>query len=251
MIKLLLTNDDGFFSAGIQRLKEVLSRQYDLWVVAPDTEKSAISMALTLNSPLRVTNIEERVFAVNGTPADCVNLAVQKIMPQPPDFIISGMNLGENLSDDVYFSGTVGGAFSGYLYNIPSMAVSLLSEPVSRPQERFNIEAGARITARILSTLLTLDGILSVFNVNIPYHHNDKVIVTSLGLKRYRPEIIEKTDPRGRDYYWIGTGDPTYEGVKGTDIWAIQNGYISLSVLNFKMNSFEKHQSIAERFDEI
>ena len=136
MIKLLLTNDDGFFSPGIQKLKDILSDKYDLYIVAPDTEKSAISMALTLNSPLRVTKIAERVFAVNGTPADCVNLAVQKIMPAPPDFIISGMNLGENLSDDVYFSGTVGGAFSGYLYNIPSMAVSLLSEPQKRKEER-------------------------------------------------------------------------------------------------------------------
>lgn len=251
MIKLLLTNDDGFFSPGIQRLKTLLSDRYDVWVVAPDTEKSAISMALTLNSPLRVTKIEKRVYAVNGTPADCVNLAVQKIMPQPPDFILSGMNLGENLSDDVYFSGTVGGAFSGYLYNIPSMAVSLLAEPTADQKERFDIEGGAKITDRILSTLLTLDGILSVFNVNIPYHHNNKVVVTSLGLKRYRPEIVEKTDPRGRNYYWIGTGDPTYEGEKGTDIWAIQNGYVSLSVLNFKMNSFEKHRIIAETFDEI
>ena len=208
-------------------------------------------MALTLNSPLRVTKIAERVFAVNGTPADCVNLAVQKIMPAPPDFIISGMNLGENLSDDVYFSGTVGGAFSGYLYNIPSMAVSLLSEPQKRKEERFNVDEGAVITKRILETLIPMQDITSVFNVNIPFHTNGKVVVTTMGLKRYRPEIVEKTDPRGRDYFWIGTGDPTYIGEKGTDIWAIQNQYVSLSVLNFKMNSIEKNQIIAEKFDEI
>ncbi len=161
------------------------------------------------------------------------------------------MNLGENLSDDVYFSGTVGGAFSGYLYDIPSMAVSMLSELHNTREEKFNINEGAAITKRILETLIPLQDITSVFNVNIPFHTNGKVVVTTMGRKRYRPEIVQKKDPRGRDYFWIGTGDPTYIGEKGTDIWAIQNQYVSLSVLNFRMNSFEKHKMIAEKFDEI
>ena len=130
MKTILLTNDDGFYSPGLTSLKTELEKNYRVWVVAPDREKSAISMALTLNHPLRVNRVAENVFAVNGTTCDCVNIAVRKILPQKPDFVVSGMNLGENLSEDIFFSGTVGGAFAGHLYGIPSLAVSLIAGPL-------------------------------------------------------------------------------------------------------------------------
>ena len=124
--------------------RSVLEKKYHVWVVAPDREKSAISMALTLNHPLRINQVEENVFAVNGTTSDCVNIALQKILPQKPDFVVSGMNLGENLSEDVFFSGTVGGAFSGHLYGIPSLAVSLIAGLGQYQQQEFEFAAGAR-----------------------------------------------------------------------------------------------------------
>ena len=129
MKTILLTNDDGFYSKGILFLKSVLAKKYRVFVIAPDRERSAVSMSLTLHQPLRINRIEEGVFAVNGTTSDCVNIALQKILPHPPDFVVSGMNLGENLSEDIFFSGTVGGAFSGFLYGIPSLAVSLVGNP--------------------------------------------------------------------------------------------------------------------------
>lgn len=251
MKTILLTNDDGYLSEGILYLRKFLLKNYNVYIVAPDCEMSAISMALTLNKPLRINKIEEKVFVVNGTPVDCVNLAIQKIIPELPDFVISGMNLGENLSEDVFFSGTVGGAFSGYLYDIPSMAVSLISDKNSYSEGEFNFKEGAEITGEILNKLKKFKKINSVYNVNIPFVNNRKIIVTSLGFKRYKPDVIENIDPRGKKYYWIGTGDPAYIGGKGTDVWAIKNKYISLSVLNYNLNSIDDIKKISKDFDEI
>ncbi len=251
MKTVLLTNDDGYLSPGIQLLKKFLARKYEVYVVAPDKERSAISMALTLNQPLRVNRMKDNEYLVDGTPSDCVNIALQKILPRTPDFIISGMNLGENLSEDILFSGTVAGAFSGYLYDVPSLAVSLISDRGSYKEGEFDFADGVRITDRILTKLLALREFNVIYNVNIPYRNNGKIVVTAPGSKRYKPDIVESVDPRGKKYYWIGTGNPEAYGDKGTDIWAIKNGYISLTPLNFSFTSSELVRKLAEGFDEV
>jgi len=251
MKTILLTNDDGFYSKGITALKNKLETKYHVWVVAPDREKSAISMALTLNHPLRINQVEERVFAVNGTTADCVNIALQKILPVQPDFIVSGMNLGENLSEDIFFSGTVGGAFSGYLYGIPSLAVSLLARLGQYQKQEFDFAAAAHITAKILDKLLSRPHNGVIYNLNIPFPNRDEIAVTKLGNKKYTPDIIERTDPRGRKYYWIGTGTPAYADRQGTDVWAIQNNFISLSVIKYDLNSPADLELLTETFKEF
>lgn len=247
MKTLLLTNDDGYLSEGIQRLKDYLSGRYDVYIAAPDRERSAISMSLTINQPLRLNRISEKEFVVDGTPSDCINIALQKLMPRPPDFIISGMNEGENLCEDVLFSGTVAGAFIGHMYGIPSMAVSLIKD---KKERAFNFEEGARITGEVLDKLLPLKNINIVYNLNIPAHHNGKIAVTSLGLKRYKPSIVERIDPRGRDYYWIGTGNPMSEGEEGTDLLAIKKGNIVLSVLKYDLNDSKELKKLSEVFNE-
>jgi 5'-nucleotidase len=251
MKTILLTNDDGYFSAGIRALQEYLSGKFDVYIVAPDNERSAASMALTINRPLRIQKITEKEYAVDGTPVDCVNVAVQKILPKPPDIVISGLNLGENLSEDIFFSGTVGAAFSGYLYDIPSLAVSLISDKSSHGEGKYNIEDGVKVTGKILREILKFPEIKVVYNVNIPYKNNGKALVTVPGTKRYRPDIIENTDPRGQKYYWIGTGNPTSSGGKGTDVWAVQKGFISLSPLKYDLANHEVMKKIAGKFDEI
>jgi 5'-nucleotidase len=251
MKTILLTNDDGYFSAGIQALKEHLSDRYDIYIAAPDNERSAASMALTINRPLRIQKIKEKEYAIDGTPVDCVNVAVQKLLPCKPDIIISGLNLGENLSEDIFFSGTVGAAFSGYLYDIPSVAVSLISDIWSLNQGKFNLEDGVKITNKIVEEILKIPEIIVVYNVNIPYKNNDKILITAPGTKRYRPDIIENTDPRGQKYYWIGTGNPTAAGGKKSDVWAVKNGYISLSPLKYDLTNLEVMKKIAGKFDEI
>jgi 5'-nucleotidase len=248
MKTILLTNDDGFYSKGITALKNELAGMFRIWVVAPDREKSAISMALTLNHPLRINQVEDNVFAVNGTTADCVNIALQKILPHRPDFVVSGMNLGENLSEDIFFSGTVGGAFSGYLYGIPSLAVSLIAGLGQYQQQEFDFVAGAKITARVLENLLSCHSDEVIYNLNIPFPNCNKIAITSLGNKRYTPDIIERTDPRGRKYFWIGTGTPNYSSSEGTDIWAVKNGFVSLSIIKYDLNSHEEMNRLTSAF---
>ncbi|MCK4836035.1 MAG: 5'/3'-nucleotidase SurE, partial [Candidatus Aminicenantes bacterium] len=247
----LLTNDDGCLSDGIMYLRNHLADQFDVTIVAPDRERSAISMALTLNDPLRIDYIEEKVIAIDGTPVDCINVAIQKILKRKPDFIISGMNFGENLSEDIFFSGTVGGAFAGFLYGIPSMAVSLIPGQQSDGSLLFDVKNGTEITEEILKRLLNIKNNPVVYNVNIPFKNNGKILITSMGYKRYKPEIIEKKDPRGKKYYWIGAGTPVYHGKKGTDIWAIKNEYISLSTIHYDLNSKKHLKTITGLFDKI
>ncbi len=251
MKTILLTNDDGFYSKGLTALKNELEQEYHVWVVAPDREKSAISMALTLNHPLRINQVEEKVFAINGTTADCVNIALQKILPIPPDFIVSGMNLGENLSEDIFFSGTVGGAFSGYLYGIPSLAVSLLAGLGQYQRQEFDFAAAAHITAKVLDKLLSHLHNGVIYNLNIPFPNRGEIAVTKLGNKKYTPDIIERTDPRGRKYYWIGTGTPAYADIQGTDVWAVQNNLISLSVIKYDLNSPADLELVNDTFKEF
>lgn len=248
MKTILLTNDDGFYSKGITALKAELERKYRVWVVAPDREKSAISMALTLNHPLRINQVEENVYTVNGTTSDCVNIALQKVLPARPDFLVSGMNLGENLSEDIFFSGTVGGAFSGHLYGIPSLAVSLIAGLGQYQRHEFDFDAGARITARVLGALLDHPHADVIYNLNIPFPNEGKLALTTLGSKHYTPDIIERTDPRGRSYYWIGTGTPNYASGEGSDIWAVQHGQVSLSIIKYDLNSHEELQRLTAAF---
>jgi len=249
MKTILLTNDDGFFSKGISTLKERLAGKYRVVIVAPDRERSAISMALTLHHPLRVKEIADDVFAIDGTTADCVNVALQKLLPAKPDFVLSGMNLGENLAEDIFFSGTVGGAFCGSLYGIPSLAISLIMEPGAKAQAGCDFAAAARIGENVLERLLPHADASMVYNLNIPFPNNGRIRVTALGKKHYTPDIIERHDPRGNAYYWIGTGIPTYAGEEGTDIWAVKNGYISLGVIHYGMNASQEIARLAKHFD--
>jgi 5'-nucleotidase len=252
MKTILLTNDDGFYSKGIRALQSELQKKHRVVIVAPDREKSAISMALTLNHPLRINQVEENVYAVNGTTSDCVNIALQKILTARPDFVVSGMNLGENLSEDIFFSGTVGGAFSGHLYGIPSLAISLIAGLGQyQLQQEFEFVASAHIAAKILDKLLGCSHDKVIYNLNIPFPNRGEIAVTTLGNKHYTPDIIERTDPRGRKYYWIGTGTPDYKHNEGSDIWAVQNGFISLSIIKYDLNSREEMNRLAKTFSEF
>ena len=193
----------------------------------------------------------EKEFIVDGTPTDCVNIALQKVVPRQPDFLISGMNEGENLCEDVFFSGTVAGAFAGHIYGIPSLAVSLVADKTYPSEERFDYEGGARITGRVLDKLLPLKDSSIVYNMNIPVGNSGKVVVTSLGLKRYKPTLVERIDPRNRKYFWIGCGDPMSIGEEGTDLLAITEGNISLSVLKYDLNAPKEMKKLSELSGEL
>jgi 5'-nucleotidase len=234
---ILLTNDDGFFSPGIEALAQHLERQAQIYVVAPDQERSATSLALNLHRPLRVKNIKENIYAVDGTPADCVYLAIQKILPRKPDLLISGINPGPNLGQqDISYSGTVAGALQGSFLQIPSMAVSVLHDA----RGEFHYDTAVKICLflmnKILNNSLPRDIAL---NINIPPPPIKGIKFAKLGQKRYNPEISERQDPRNRIYYWIGTGNPKAVGDSDSDVMVIKEGYVTITPLHKDLTDYK------------
>ena len=234
MPRILVTNDDGIYSEGIRKLADALREVGDVVIVAPDREQSAASHALTLNRPLRMIKLKENEFIVDGTPTDCVNLAVLKLMrDNRPDMVVSGINFGPNLGDDVTYSGTISAAFEGALLNIPSIAFSALVG------EGFSFDRCAEFAARLTRIVLDRDrdpGI--ILNVNFPVSFHG-VRVTRLGKRVYSEGVIERLDPRGRKYYWIGGDPPTWHPGEGTDFEAIQAGLISITPLHLDLTHHE------------
>jgi len=233
---ILLTNDDGYFSEGLRALARPLKKLADIYIVAPDREKSATSLSLTLRRPLRVQRVKKNIFAVDGTPADCIYLALKKLLPRNPSLIVSGLNHGPNLGQqDVSYSGTVAAALQGTFLQIPSLAASVL--PGKGGAFEFDLAAGfilrtaKRLLQRKLPPGLTL-------NINFPPPPIRGVRLTKLGEKRYAPEIIEKEDPRQNSYYWIGPGKPRPLGDEATDIRAVELGYISVTPLHTDLTDY-------------
>lgn len=217
-------------------LEQHLQALGDIFIVAPDRERSATSLALTLHHPLRVKSIRDRVWAIDGTPTDCIYLAVRKLLPRTPDLIISGINRGPNLGQqDISYSGTVGGAVQGTFLQIPSLAVS--HHPGSSRQ--FDFDFCSRCTAGFAAALIRKpppEGI--TLNINIPSPPVKGVRLVKLGQKRYHPEIEIREDPRGRDYYWIGTGTPKAIGDADSDVRLIKKGYITVTPLHRDLTDY-------------
>lgn len=245
---ILLTNDDGFFSEGIQVLKNKLSENGEIYIVAPDNEKSATSLALTLHHPLRVKKIDSSTYAVSGTPADCIYLAIQNILPSKPDLIISGMNPGPNLGQqDISYSGTVAGAIQGTFLDIPSIAVSTLPDK----NGKFYFDFAANFILSLSKNLIRHPLPKGVtININIPSPPVKGIKLAKLGQKIYHPEIVSKKDPRERDYFWIGTGMPKAIGDKNSDVNVIQTGYITVTPLHRDMTDYEtlKNNDLSDLF---
>ena len=228
MKRILISNDDGIHAPGLKALVTILEPLAELTVVAPLTEQSAASHALSLHHPVRIMELEPRRFAVEGTPTDCVLLAVNEIMSNKPDLVVSGINHGRNLGEDVLYSGTVAAAMEGAILGIPSLAVSLAS------RESMDFEVAAGVTADLVENLLNTDHPASfLLNVNIPAGKKKElsgVRVTRLGHRVYKNVVIKKQDPRGRDYYWIA-GDAAWDPDEESDFAAVSAGYVSMTPL--------------------
>jgi 5'-nucleotidase len=227
---ILVTNDDGIHARGLAALAEALAEIGEVYVVAPDREQSAVGHALTLHRPLRVDRVAERKYAVNGTPSDCVNLAVLGLLPEPPVLVASGVNHGTNLGDDVTYSGTVSAAMEGTLLGVPSMAVSQ-ADPET---DGFD---GAATVARAVAMRLLVEGLpaKTLLNVNVPGGELKGIRLTRLGHRVYREKVIREVDPRGRPYYWIGAGPPEWADDTGADIAAMHEGFASVTPLHLDL----------------
>lgn len=237
---IFLTNDDGFFAEGIEALSRNLKDLGRIYVVAPDRERSTSSLSLTLRRPLRVKKIKTNTYAVDGTPADCVYIALKKLLPQKPSLLISGINKGPNLGQqDISYSGTVAAAIQGTFLQIPSMAVSLLSDKNHQYSYDFSAKIVKSIAMKLLENKLPEKMTL---NINFPPPPFKGIKLTKLGQKRYNPEIIEKKDPRKDSYYWIGPGNPKAEGAKNSDVMVVKEGYISITPLHTDLTNYKTIQ---------
>jgi 5'-nucleotidase len=239
---VLLTNDDGVNAKGLLALKKELSRIGQVWAVAPDREQSATSHSLTLQHPLRINKIGERFYSVDGTPTDAVMLAVHAILKRKPDILISGINHGPNMGDDVSYSGTVAAAMEGTILNIPSIAVSNVNWDAK------HFESAARFVRKLAKFVLE-NGLpqYTFLNVNVPDRRQAAkgYKITRLGKRVYSDVVIEKIDPRGRNYYWIGEQTPIWEKkADDTDFAAIKKGYISITPLHLDATDYRAMEKI-------
>lgn len=250
-MRILLTNDDGIHAEGLavlERIARTLSD--DVWVVAPETDQSGLSHSLTLSSPLRLRRIEERRFALTGTPTDCVIMAAKHIMPQAPDLVLSGVNSGQNLCDDVTYSGTVAGAIEGTMLGLRSVALSQAFTPGGDRETIW--ETAERHAPEILTKLLTLPHRAgTLYNINFPPVQPDAVTgveVTRQGKLDYNLGIEERRDGRGFPYFWLKFGREEGAELERSDIGAIRRGSVSVTPLQLDLTDHALRRDMESLF---
>src|SRR5215470_13609141 len=236
MSVVVLTNDDGVHAQGLAALERALAELGEVYVVAPEREQSACGHALTLHRPLR---LGERRFSVNGTPSDCVNLSVLGFLPETPVLVVSGVNHGANLGDDVTYSGTVSAAMEGTILGVPSIAVSLA--------DGGDFEIAGRV-ARLVAMRVLVGGLPgnTLLNVNVPAQPPRGIRMTRLGHRVYKEKVVEQADPRGRTHYWLGGGEARWDDLDGTDMGAVHDGYVSLTPLHLDLTN---HRALVQLGD--
>jgi 5'-nucleotidase len=242
-MRILITNDDGIDAPGLDILQKI-GRELsdDVWVVAPETDQSGAAHSLTLHEPLRLRTLSERVFAVKGTPTDCVIMAVRHVLKEEPALVLSGVNRGSNLADDVTYSGTIAGAIEGTMLGIPSIAMSLAVNWDEPGSIHWNtpLEHGASLVRKLIQAGWPRDVLI---NVNFPDREPSKVQGIQITEQGRRDQdylrVEDRTDTRGNPYYWIGFKPRSFEAGKGTDIWAIKSGAISVTPLYLNLTHAE------------
>lgn len=241
-MNILVTNDDGIHSEGIKVLAKSLKKLGNVFVVAPDRERSAAGHSLTLHHPLRVEEITENFFSVDGTPTDCVNLALNGLLGVRPDLVFAGINKGANLGDDITYSGTVAAAIEGTLLGVPSVAISLATkkEFIFEPAGRFAFEVGKKVIAKGMPK----DTLLNINVPNLPENELKGCRITKQGKRIYGDAIVEKSDPRGRKYFWIGGDELGFEHREDSDFQAVSDGCISVTPLHLDLTNYASMNEI-------
>ncbi|MGH8140777.1 MAG: 5'/3'-nucleotidase SurE [Steroidobacteraceae bacterium] len=234
-MKILVSNDDGFRSEGIRRLREALLTLAEVTVVAPDRNRSGASNSLTLDVPLRVFEAEPGIYYVPGTPTDCVHLAISGLFDHKHDMVVSGVNDGPNLGDDVLYSGTVAAAIEGRFLGLPTIAVSLCTLPESGRHFEAAAEVARRLVAQLLRKPLERALILNVNVPDLPYAQLRGFRTTRLGFRHPSEAVVRAQDPHGRPVFWVGPAGPQHEAGPGTDFHAVSEGYISITPLQIDL----------------
>jgi len=240
---ILVSNDDGYQAPGIQSLAQALRTIADVTIVAPDRNRSGASNSLTLERPLRPCTIEEKLISVDGTPTDCVHLAITGLLRDEPDMVVAGINAGANLGDDVLYSGTVAAATEGRFLGLPAIAVSLVGEQLS------HYDTAARATIRLIKQLhenpLPVDTILNVNVPDVPWDQLEGFEATRLGRRHKSEPVIRTQDPRGRDIYWVGPAGAEQDAGPGTDFHAIRYNRVSVTPIQIDLTRYTAMDQVA------
>ncbi len=238
-MQILITNDDGVNSPGLFALRQALAPAYDVVVIAPDRNWSTSGHSRVFDRPIRVTEVPlpdgSTAYSTDGTPSDCVALAALGFLERPPDLVISGINNGYNMGDDITYSGTVAAAMEGVISGIPSIAVSMDTHPI------WPVDVGAAFVRQLVEQIvergLAKDILLNVNVPNLPREQIRGVQITRLGKRIYQDQLIVREDPRGRKYYWIGGTAVRHEREEGTDVTAVDDGYVSVTPIHLDLTN--------------
>lgn len=242
-MRLLLSNDDGYFAPGLTCLAETLSATADVVVVAPERDRSGASNSLTLDRPLNLRRAANGFYYVNGTPTDCVHLAVTGMLDTQPDMIISGINSGANMGDDTIYSGTVAAATEGFLLGIPSIAVSLASKELA------HYATAARVVAELVRRFEkhthTHPWLLNVNVPDIEYEQLQGMEVTRLGKRHKAEPVVKSTNPHGETVYWVGAAGKAQDAGEGTDFFAVANRRVSITPLQMDLTQYSQLNAVS------
>jgi 5'/3'-nucleotidase len=242
-MRILLSNDDGYFAPGLAALAQSLAPFADITVVAPERDRSGASNSLTLDRPLMLRQAPSGFYYVNGTPTDCVHLAVTGMLDQMPDMVISGINHGANMGDDTIYSGTVAAATEGYLLGIPSIAVSLANHNAQ------HLDTAAHVVVDLVQRIQAQPPAEPMLlNVNVPDRAREDMnglAVTRLGKRHKAESVVKTTNPRGQVVYWVGAAGAAQDAGEGTDFHAVANGFVSITPLQMDLTRFSQMESVS------
>ena len=242
-MRILVSNDDGYQATGINVLSAALQEVADVVVVAPDRNRSAASNSLTLHSPLRVQRISDNCYSVNGTPSDCVHLALTGLLDYEPDLVVSGINHGANLGDDVIYSGTVAAATEGRFLGLPTIAVSLVGRKL------VHFETAGRVARDLVRKIgksgLDPDVVLNVNVPDVPREELQGIVATRLGFRHKSEPVVKSEDPHGRTIYWVGPAGQGSDSGDGTDFHAVANGFAAVTPLKVDLTRHEAVDDLA------
>ena len=241
---ILISNDDGYLATGLCALVESLKQHATVSVVAPDKNRSAASNSLTLEMPLRAYESENGFIRVDGTPTDCVHLAITGLLKQEPDMVFAGINHGSNLGDDVLYSGTVAAATEGRFLGLPAVAISLASHDPKHFETAAHV--ATKLFQKIIQNPLPKDTLLNVNVPDLPVSKLKGYQSTRLGQRHRAEPVIKSTDPRGREIYWVGPPGREQDAGSGTDFFAIKNGYVSVTPLQLDLTRYERMDEIKQ-----
>lgn len=253
-MRVLVSNDDGIYSSGIKALAEGLSKENEVYVVAPDRERSATGHSLTLHRPLRIDEVNhingvKISYSADGTPSDCVKIGIGAILKEPPEIVISGINHGPNMGSDVLYSGTVSAAMEGAIYNIPSIAISIADH---KPQDFSAAVSFVLKLMKIINQVNFPDRTLLNINIpSLPLSEIAGVEITDLGVRPYNDYFVKRVDPRGKTYYWLAGEAIEDQELPGTDVFAVRNNMISITPVTVHMSNKSMLPILKEWIKEI